>query len=142
MLRYVLRSLYGADYQRRGAKLLGVSGKALSAMLCGGLRVSRAIVQRLEHAYPDRARHRRGELRSLAALIAAAFEAETHGLDRSQELIRLLARAASAAANTHNPHSRETGRFVRRVQVKAPVIAEPLRELAAAPVKKKRVPRR
>jgi hypothetical protein len=124
ILRYVLRALYGADYRKRGARLLGVSERDLSEMLCHGRRVSRRIVDRLESAAADRKRHRHGELRALAGAVASAFEAETGAIALTDELLPLLARMASAAANTHNPHSSETGRFVPRRQGKAPLISE------------------
>jgi hypothetical protein len=124
-LRFVLRSLYGADYRRRGAMLLGVNRSDLSRMMSGGLRVSRRIVDRLENALAGRLRTRRKELRALAAAIEGAFAAEERALAACPALVATLARMASAAANTHNPHSSETGRFVPRVQRKAPVLREP-----------------
>ena len=125
ILRYVLRSIYGADYRKRGAKLLSVSPARLSDMMSTGSRVSRRAVQRLEHALRDRKRHRYGELRVLSGALSEAFAAEVRALERTDELLALLARAASAAANTRNPHSSETGRFVRRDQSKLPVLSEP-----------------
>jgi hypothetical protein len=109
-------------------------------MMRRGERVSRRVVARLEHAFPDRARHRRGELRALAAMVAAAFEAEAVAIDRAVAMLPLLARAASAAANTHNPHSRETGRFVPRRPAKTPLLTERdgSSSSAGAPGRKKR----
>lgn len=121
-LRYVLRKLYGADYRRRGAALLGVTPQDLSRMFRDGTGVSRRIVRRLAASFPDRARHRRDEQRALARAIEGAFSAED--LSDLSEHISLLLRLASVAANTRQPHSMETGRFVSRDQSKAPVLRE------------------
>lgn len=125
ILRFMLRALYGANYRKRGAAMLGVSLAALSEMLLRGRRVSRRRIDRLESALADRARHRRGELRELAASVEIGFAVEQAALARCvDELMARLARAASVAANTRQPHSTETGRFVRRVQGKAADLRE------------------
>jgi hypothetical protein len=124
-LRYFLRVMYGADYQRRGARLLQVDQRQLSHMLCTGLRVSRAVMERVSEVYPRRMRRRREELRKLAAVIEAAFSAELMALDSVPLIVRRLSVMASAAANTRQPHSSETGRFVPRVQGKSPALREP-----------------
>lgn len=95
-------------------------------MLCHGRRVSRRLADRLQSKASDRKRHRRSELRALSEAIAEAFAAEASAIELTDELIAVLLRQASAAANTRNPHSRETGRFVPRRQAKVPALSEPL----------------
>jgi hypothetical protein len=125
-LKFVLRALYGADYRRRGAKLLHVDASRMSSMLTGGRRVSRRIVQRLEHALRDRARHRRRELAAAALAVEAAFAVEQAALAECPGMVSTLARLASAATRVDGrERSRETGRFVPRVQRKAPLLREP-----------------
>lgn len=124
-LRFLLRSIYGADYRRRGAALLGVDKARLSGMMTGGERISRRVVDRLADKLANRVRNRRKELRRAAVAVEAAFAAEYAALARCPELVAVLARLASVAANTRQPHSSETGRFVARVQGKMPDLREP-----------------
>jgi len=131
-LRYVLRALYGADYRRRGARMLGVSETRLRSMCSSGERVSRRVVDRLQSKLSDRMRQRRGEVRRLAEIVQTVFAAEEARAAEVVALASTLAKMASAAANTHNPHSRETGRFVSRSSARTPI----LRELGRAPTKK------
>ena len=93
-------------------------------MLSDGRRVSRRLVDRLQNKASDRKRQRYKELRALSATLSEVFAAEAAAIERTDELIPLLARAASLAANTGNPHSSETGRFVPRDQSKLPVLSE------------------
>lgn len=131
-LRFVLRSIYGADYHRRGAGLLGVDAARLSGMLTGGERVSRRVVDRLADKLANRVRNRRKELRRAGVAIESAFAAEHAALERCPEMVAALLRLASVAANTRQPHSRETGRFVSRRQGKEPELRE------ASPIRKNR----
>jgi hypothetical protein len=125
-LRYILRALYGSDYRRRGAALLGLHYVSrMSAMFTGGERVSRRLVDILQDKLAERVRNRRKELRLIAASIERAFAAEHAALERCPELVAVLSKLASAAANTRQPHSVETGRFVPRKQGKAPDLREP-----------------
>lgn len=124
-LRYILRQLYGADYRKRGARWLGVTPGYLSRMMCTGSRVSRRIVERIESKLEQRIRDRRKELRALAEMVQRVFAEEEAGLRAEEELIAILLREASRAANTRQPHSSETGRFVSRVQGKLPDLREP-----------------
>jgi hypothetical protein len=128
LLRYVLRSLYGSDYRRRGAVLLGVSRDDLSGMLCHGSRVSRRRVQRLEDALDQRIRNRRKELRRIAVAVEAAFAAEYTALGELDAVVAELNRLASQAMrSTERPIDGRTGRFVSRKNVKFPMLREPLK---------------
>jgi hypothetical protein len=124
MLRFVLCALYGADYRKRGARLLGVDLSSLSRMLTGRKGVSRRVVDRLQDKLVDRMRHRRGEVRDLGAMVAAAFEAHDAAIEACPGIVAMMARAASEARFNRQPHSSETGRFVPRRQGKAPLISE------------------
>jgi hypothetical protein len=127
-LRYLLRSLYGSDYRRRGAKLLGVSLPHLSAMLTTGSRVSRGKVQRLEDALDQRIRNRRKELRRLAVAVEAAFAAEYALLSDLDPIVAELNRLASQALrSTERPIDARSGRFVSRKNTKFPMLREPLK---------------
>jgi DNA-binding transcriptional regulator YdaS (Cro superfamily) len=127
-LRYALRSLYGSDYRARGAALLGVAAPCLSAMMTGGLRVSRRRVQRLEDALDQRIRNRRKELRALAAAVEAAFAAEYAALGELNAVVAELNRLASQAMrSTDRPIDARSGRFVSRKNVKFPMLREPLK---------------
>jgi hypothetical protein len=123
-LRLILRSLYGADYRRRGALLLGVRAKDLPGMLSTGRRVSRARVQRLEQALARRMRRRREELRALGVVIEQAFAAELALLDECPALVARLNRMASEAHAPTQPIDARSGRYVSRKQVKAPELRE------------------
>lgn len=125
LLRYVLRGIYGADYRRRGAALLGIPPQRLSAMMSGGLRVSRRIVDRLESKLADRIRERRKELRALAGMIEEAFALESERLASAPAMVSTLARLASEAMRVpaDKPRS-DRGRFVPRVQSRIPLLRE------------------
>jgi hypothetical protein len=127
-LRYFLRVMYGADYVRRGARMLGIAETDLSRRMQTGLRVSRGVMERVAEVYPRRMRRRREELRKLAETIREAFEREAMALDSVPLIVRRLSVMASVAANTRQPHSVETGRFVPRVQGKLPALTEPRRK--------------
>jgi hypothetical protein len=124
LLRYLLRALYGADYVRRGAKLLDVSEGYLSRMMCTGRRVSRRRVQRVEAALQSRIRHRRGELRALAACVEAAFAAEHALLSDLDPVVAELNRMASKAVAATQPIDARSGRFVSRKNRKFPMLRD------------------
>jgi hypothetical protein len=127
-LRYYLRVMYGADYIRRGSRMLGLDERDLSRRMQTGLRVSRGVMERVAEVYPRRVRRRREELRRLAEVIREAFEREAMALDSVPLIVRRLSVMASVAANTRQPHSVETGRFVPRRQGKSPSLTEPRRK--------------
>jgi hypothetical protein len=127
LLRYLLRGLYGSDYLRRGAGLLGVSRSELSTMLCHGIGVSRRRVQRLEAALEQRVRNRRKELRAIGAAVEAAFAREQAMMRDAPEVVAELNRLASKAVAAQRPIDGRTGRFVSRKNVKFPMLREPLK---------------
>lgn len=129
-LRYFLRVMYGADYVRRGSRMLGLSERDLSRRMRTGLRVSRGLMERVADVYPRRVRRRREELRRLAEAIREAFDIEAAALDSVPLIVRRLSVMASVAANTRQPHSSETGRFVSRVQGKMPDLREAVKKRA------------